>query len=136
MRVLFALFACALMIAVGMQAPGAKVESVAGTWTGTADYTAPSGENQSGGAWCIFKQDGGTVTGTAGPDEMQQVPVLDGRFADGKLTFRIEVSGDSVQAVYKIELKVVSPDRMEGTLAADIPNVGKVTGKLLLTKKA
>ncbi len=124
------------MVAVGMQAPGAKVESVAGTWSGTADYTAPGGETQSGGAWCVFKQDGETVTGTAGPDEMQQVPVLDGKYAGRKLTFRVEVPGENGQVVYKVELSVVSPDKMEGNVAADIPNVGKVTGKLVLTKKA
>jgi hypothetical protein len=136
MRILIALLACTLILAGGMQGP-AKAGSVAGTWTGTVDYTGPGGETQSGGAWCLFKQDGENVTGTAGPDEGQQVPVLDGKLVGDRLTFRVEVPNDSGPAlVYKLECKLVSPDRIEGNLTADHPEAGRITGKLVITKKS
>jgi hypothetical protein len=135
MRIVIALLACTLILAGGMQAPAAK-GSVAGTWTGTVDYTGPGGESQSGGAWCNFKQDGETVTGTAGPDESQQMPVVDGKLVGDKLTFRVEVPRDSGPAiVYKLDCKLVSAEKIEGNVVADHPEVGKITGKLVLTKK-
>jgi hypothetical protein len=68
-----------------------------GTWKGT--FT-PEGRD-SGPAQLVLKQEGGTVTGTAGPDDTEQHPIRNGKVQNDTITFEVE-AGDGVM---KFELK-------------------------------
>jgi len=57
-----------------------------GTWTGTLTRS----ENQSGPAHLVLKQDGDKLTGTAGPDENDQHPIVNGKVENGALTFELD----------------------------------------------
>jgi len=58
-----------------------------GTWTGTL---APENGGE-GPALLVLKQDGPSLTGSAGPGEQQQHAILNGRAENGKITFEISV---------------------------------------------
>ena len=56
-----------------------------GTWVGTL---TPEGADGGGlPARLVLKQDGQTLTGTAGPDAGEQRPIENGKAENGKLTF-------------------------------------------------
>jgi len=58
-----------------------------GQWTGSFDMTAPDGSTNPSTAYLDLKVSGGTVTGTAGPDENKQHPISNGKLEGKKLTF-------------------------------------------------
>ena len=68
-----------------------------GTWTGTL---TPA-DGQPSPAHLVLKQDGETLTGTAGPNSGEQRPIRNGRAENGTLTF--EVAND--ETVMKFTLK-------------------------------
>jgi hypothetical protein len=57
-----------------------------GTWTGTLTKS----DGQGGTARLILKQDGDKLTGTAGPDENEQHPILNGKVEKDSLTFELD----------------------------------------------
>jgi hypothetical protein len=57
-----------------------------GKWTGTL---TPDGGEGEGPALLVLKQDGTTLTGTAGPADSEQHEVLHGKIEDGKITFEV-----------------------------------------------
>lgn len=57
-----------------------------GTWTGTLTKS----DGQSNPAHLVLKQDGDTLTGTAGPDANEQRPILNGKVENGLLTFELD----------------------------------------------
>jgi hypothetical protein len=61
---------------------------VSGTWTGEWPL-GPDGK--PGPHYMVLTQDGAAVTGTAGPDAARQLPIANGRFAAGRLTFDLPV---------------------------------------------
>jgi hypothetical protein len=67
-----------------------------GTWTGTL---TPS-DRDAGPAHLVLKQDGGKVTGTAGPNADEQHEIRNGKVEDGKISF--DVGGEN--GVMKFEL--------------------------------
>ena len=65
---------------------------VSGKWSGT--LTPESGEQ--GSAYMVLKQDGATITGTAGPDLDKQWPVQSGKVDGKKVTIEVkDPNGDS-----------------------------------------
>ena len=74
---------------------------VTGKWSGTVDLKA-DGEAQTITVVMTLKQDGNTLTGTAGPDDGEQHPIQKGTVDGDNLTMEVD-SGD---AIYYIELKV------------------------------
>ena len=58
-----------------------------GKWKGTL---TPEGQN-GGPALLVLKQDGTSLTGTAGPDETGQHAILNGKVEGGKITFELAV---------------------------------------------
>ena len=61
-----------------------------GRWSGT--LTPPDGGQHP--ALLVLKQDGVKLTGTAGPDANEQIPIKNGKAENGSLTF--EISKDDV----------------------------------------
>jgi len=65
-----------------------------GKWAGTLHIPRPDGTEQTGPALLVLKQDGATLTGTAGPGEGERHDIQNGKAEDGNLTFEV-ASGDS-----------------------------------------
>lgn len=86
LSLLFALIAGAAVLAAA---------DATGTWTGNLTIKDDSGTPQSRPAHLVLKQDGATITGTAGPDANEQHPIEKGTIADGKITFEVP-TGETV----------------------------------------
>ena len=76
-----------LLIALAVAGIGAA--DATGTWTGTL---TPAGQ-EPGPAHAVLRQEGTTLTGTAGPDASEQHPIKNGKAENGKLTFEIPTDG-------------------------------------------
>jgi hypothetical protein len=100
-----ALFAILLFAAAACAADA----NVTGRWTGNAVITMPDGQTIERTALFILTQSGAAVTGTAGPDESQQLPLQDGKLEGSRLTFRV-VTED---VLFNFTL-TADQDRMQG----------------------
>ncbi len=83
--------------------------NVTGTWAGKAVLTGPDGQSRDSGAFMIFKQEGTTLSGTAGPSEERQVPIEKGKVEGSKVSFA--VSGDD--ATFNFTM-ILENDRLKG----------------------
>ena len=85
---------------------GPTAATLTGTWTGTFKDVS-SGSNHDETAMVVLKQEGDTVTGTAGPNAERQMAISKGKVLASKdgtaVTF--EVANDAM--VMQIELKLV-----------------------------
>lgn len=82
-----------------------------GTWSGTLTVKDDGGSPQERPAHLVLKQDGDKLTGTAGPDASQQMPIEKGKVEDGKLTFEV-AAGESIM---KFAL-VLNGDELNGEI--------------------
>src|SRR5919202_298655 len=96
----------AITLFVCLAAMTAMAADVSGKWSGTF---SPEGQNPSN-AYLIVKQNGSTITGSAGPDEGQQWPITNGKIQGNHITGAV-TSPDGM--VYKIDI-TVDGDRMTG----------------------
>ena len=74
------------LLAIALAATTLRGADATGTWTGTLTRS----EGQSGPARLVLKQDGDKLSGTAGPDENEQRPILNGKVENGALTFELD----------------------------------------------
>lgn len=58
-----------------------------GKWRG--ELIVSDGDGSGRPAYLVLKQDGATLTGTAGPDEGEQHPIQNGKAEDGAITFEV-----------------------------------------------
>jgi len=88
---------------------------LAGKWRGGFEFKTDEGEDRRAEALLIIKQDGETLTGTAGPNADQQLPIDKGAVDGSKVTMEVAVG----QGVFKFEL-AVDADHLKGdvTLSA------------------
>ena len=100
------LAAVALAIALTLSASAADIT---GTWSGSLKITGPDGQVQDDSIHMVLKQDGGKVTGTAGPGAEQQLPIGKGAVEGNKVT--MEVAAGS--GVFKFEL-ALEADHLKG----------------------
>jgi hypothetical protein len=115
------LLACMLLLA-GL----AAADDVSGKWSGT--FT-PDGRDASN-AYLVLKQNGGELTGTAGPDENQQWTISKGKVEGNIITAEVP-SPDG--PVYKLSM-VLEGDHLKGDVTASNPDGGNMTGKIDLTR--
>lgn len=99
---------CALLLAVSALTAMADT-NITGTWSGSFNVTGPNGETQDGGAYLVLKQNGGEITGTAGPTEEQQFPITKGKIEGAKITLEVDHEGNAI----KLDL-VLADDRITG----------------------
>lgn len=78
---------CCLMFSV--LALGAA--ELTGKWSGSFDITNSNGETEADTAYMSLKQDGGEVTGTAGPNTEKQMAIQKGKLEGQKLTFEVRM---------------------------------------------
>ena len=118
--------ACLLLMIIAL--PGFSAD-LTGKWTGSAEFTAGGGQAQSRPVILNLKQEGSTVTGTAGYDENVAAPLTDGKLEGTKLTFT--VIGDFE---YKLTLNLVSDNRLEGVAKFTPPGATEMSAKIALSK--
>jgi hypothetical protein len=100
---------------------------VSGKWSGT--YTFEDGN--SGAAFMLLKQSGGTISGTAGPGEDQQWAIQNGKVDGNKISFELKSPDDG--ATYKLELTLAG-DTMKGAVTAGAGGGQGVKGKIELAR--
>ena len=115
---------CILLIA--LFATTALAADATGKWSGTF---APEGQDPSG-AFCVLKQSGTALTGTAGPDEGQQWPITNGKIAGNKITGDVNAPEG---LVYKMNL-VLEGDQIKGEVTVTRDGQA-MKGKLELTRR-
>ena len=76
-----------------------------GSWTGTL---TPANDNQPRPAHLVLKQEGNTLTGTAGPDTGEQRPVQNGKVDAGTLTFEVQLDDSLMKFVLKQDGDVIT----------------------------
>ena len=82
---------------------------ITGKWTGSLNMTSPNGETRESTALLVLKQNGAEITGTVGPNEEEQVPIVKGKIEGDKITMEAEHDGHSI----KFDL-VLAADRITG----------------------
>jgi hypothetical protein len=125
----------ALLVSVFGLLAAAPAADVSGKWSGDISIKNPDGGTDSGQADFEFQQRGQEVTGTATSDESGVVAIRNGKFRDGRLVFEVvaqQPAGE--ERVYKMELKLIREDRLEGTLDFKLPDGTAITGRLVLTR--
>ncbi len=106
---------------------------ITGMWDGSMELKSPDGETLKWEIYTEFKQAGNAVTGTAGPNVLQQYDIEKGVIEANQVTFQVTVSSDPPQ-VYRMKLKLSRPDRLEGTVEVEVSPNQKSTGKVTLTR--
>jgi hypothetical protein len=69
----------------------AVAADVSGAWTGTFRIALPDGQMRDDTVHMVLRQSGGTITGTAGPNANQQVPIARGTIEGNRLTIDVPV---------------------------------------------
>lgn len=82
---------------------------ISGKWSGSFTMTGPGGEDQQDTAFVILQQKGTELTGSGGPDESRQWPILKGKVEGNKITFEVQSDGP----LYKVECMLVG-DHIKG----------------------
>jgi hypothetical protein len=99
---------------------------VSGTWTGT--FSVPGSDHKEP-QYFILKQDGKKLTGSGGPDAVEQYPIANGTVEDSVVTFEL-TSGDWK---FKYDLKTVEQE-MTGTLQLKSKEGDTRTARVTLRK--
>ena len=82
---------------------------ISGKWSGEFTVTSPGGESQHDTAFVIFQQKGTVLTGSGGPDEARQWPILKGKVEGNRITFEVQSDGP----LYKVDVMLVG-DHIKG----------------------
>jgi hypothetical protein len=69
---------------------------VSGKWSGSFDITGPDGETKADTAFLNLKQEGGKITGTAGPNEEKQFEIKTGRIDGDKIALEVVMDDGGV----------------------------------------
>jgi hypothetical protein len=115
---------CLLLTAVGLLA------DVSGNWSGSFDITGPDGQTKADTAFLKLKQDGGKITGTAGPSEEKQFDIKTGAIDGDKITLEVVLEDGGV---LKFDLALVD-EHIKGTVNGQMGDE-KMTAKLDVTRQ-
>jgi hypothetical protein len=97
-----------VLLAVGALTAVADT-NVTGAWSGSFRTSANNGDLRETTAYLVLKQSGGEITGTVGPSEDQQFPIVKGKIEGDKITIKVENEGNKI----KLDL-VLADDRITG----------------------
>ena len=99
------------------QSPAPAIPGVNGAWTGTVVFNA-DGETHEDPFHTVLKQNGGVLTGTAGPDADRQYRINNGKVVTAKdtttVTFQVIVNGVHMA----LDLKLID-GMLKGTAAIE-----------------
>lgn len=94
---------------VWLAALTASAADISGKWSGSFTMTGPGGETENDTAYVVFQQKGTELTGSGGPDETRQWPILKGKVEGNKITFEVQSDGP----LYKVDV-MLAGDHIEG----------------------
>lgn len=115
------------LLLLALAAFGLLAADATGTWTGT--FVPSDGDGSGMPAHFVLKQEGTTLTGTAGPNAGEQHEIANGKAENGVLTFEVP-QGD---AVMRFELKQDN-DEITGDISRE-RNGRKQTAKLSVKRE-
>jgi hypothetical protein len=95
-----------LWVALALAASGADVS---GTWTGTLKITGPDGQTQDDTIHLVLMQQGGKLTGTAGPNAAEQMAIEKGAVEGNRVTMEVPVPNGACRFAIALE-----GDRLKG----------------------
>jgi len=87
---------CLLVLAALVGVASADVD-VTGKWSGSFNATNPGGETKESTALLMLKQSGTDITGTVGPNEDEQFPILKGKIDGDKITLEADHDGHTMK---------------------------------------
>jgi hypothetical protein len=118
--------ACLLLIISAL--PGLPAD-LTGKWTGAAELVGEDGQAQNRPVIFNLAQEGAAVTGTAGYEENLVAPISNGKFERAKLTLTVVADIE-----YRVELTLVSDNRLEGVAKFTPPGAPEISAKIGLTR--
>ncbi len=107
---------------------------IAGKWAGSGEITMPDGTKSTFSAYANLQQSGEKITGEAGENESNKGTIEKGSLVKGLLTFQVTLARDEGDRIYSVKAKVMSADRIEGTIETPTPDGKTLSGKLVLTR--
>jgi hypothetical protein len=110
--------------------PAAADVNVTGNWTGTFTAIGPNGEAKESTALLVLKQDGKTITGTAGPNEGERHEIVKGSIEGNKITLELNEEDHTVH--FDLTL---ADDRISGEANATTPDGRHLHAKLDVKRK-
>jgi hypothetical protein len=102
---------------------------VSGKWSGSFEVTGPDGEIKSDTAFLNLKQDGGKITGTAGPSEDHQLTIKTGKIDGDKIALEVELEDGNLLT---LDL-VLADEHIKGSAKGEMGGE-KMTAKLDVTR--
>ena len=102
---------------------------VSGKWSGSFDITGPDGETKADTAFLNLKQEGGKITGTAGPNEEKQFEIKTGKIDGDKIALEV-VMEDGGVLTFDLAL---ADDHIKGNVKGQIGDE-TMTAKLDVTR--
>jgi hypothetical protein len=103
---------------------------VTGTWTGPMTMSNGT-ETRDDTAYLVLKQDGGTITGSIGPNEERRYNITKGTATGNDIYIEAAVQGEN-KMVLRLKL---DGEKLSGDLKAEGPEAPPITGKMTLEKK-
>jgi hypothetical protein len=114
---------CVVALAALMMAAPVDID-LSGKWTGTFNIQGPDGAMLEQGAIVMnLKQTGAALTGTIGPSEEEQLPIVQGKVEGDKVTIEVKRGEMAV----KVDLTLTG-ERLKGgaTLTGERPATAKI----------
>jgi hypothetical protein len=102
---------------------------VTGKWSGSFDVTGPDGETKADTAFLNLKQEGGKITGTAGPSEDHQMDIKTGKIEGDKIALEVVLEDGNV-LTFDLAL---AADHIKGDVKGQMGDE-KMTAKLDVTR--
>jgi len=115
---------CLLLSAIALLA------DVTGKWSGSFDISGPDGQSKADTAFLNLKQDGKNLTGTAGPNESEQMAIRAGKIDGDKITFEVAMENGPV---IKFDLALAG-EHIKGTATGEADGQ-KMSAKLDVTRQ-
>jgi len=81
-----------MVILALLTAVSASAADLSGKWSGSSPDGKPVGT-----IYAVLKQDGVTLTGSAGPNESRQFPITTGKVDGDHLTFEVKMGGGIIR---------------------------------------
>jgi len=93
--------------------------SVTGKWSGNFDITSADGRVKPDTALFTLKQDGNTLTGTAGPNAEKQMEIKEGKVEGQEIQFSVQLAQGGKPLVFHLHR---DGDHMKGEASGDMPD--------------
>ncbi len=102
---------------------------VTGKWSGSFDVTGPDGETKADTAFLNLKEEGGKISGTAGPNEDHQLNIKTGKIEGDKIALEVTLE-DGNTLTFDLTL---AADHIKGDVKGEMGGE-KMTAKLDVTR--